>query len=217
MLDIDKTQSNDRFDRYCLPTQQKHPSLPLTDLLGPFCQISLAPSALPLHGLREPPAYARNESHKNEQLGIGDDCLPAYSALEKRAPLEEKGREQYQDTLHFLDAAHDTIASLALRYGVPQQALRQKNNLFADHLLVARRTILIPGEYYTSGISLSPKPIEDEEEELRKSKIRRWMVATKNPEYAPAHISRVTFPLDNADVHAATTWQYFTYCKLHTI
>jgi hypothetical protein len=28
-------------------------------------------------------------------------------------------------------------------------------------------------------VSLSPRPLEGEEEELRKSKIRRWMVACK--------------------------------------
>ena len=65
---------------------------------------------------------------------------------------------------------------------MPQDALRRKNNLFADHLLAARKTILIPGDIYKGGVSLSPEPIESEEEELRKSKIRKWMVTTKNAE-----------------------------------
>jgi len=81
--------------------------------------------------------------------------------------------------LHFLDPSQDTIASLSLRYGVPQNGLRRKNGLFADHLLAARRTVLIPGEFYKGGVSLSPEPIEDEEEEIRKTKVRRWMVACK--------------------------------------
>ncbi len=81
--------------------------------------------------------------------------------------------------LHFLDPSQDTIASLSLRYGVPQNVLRRKNGLFADHLLAARRTFLIPGEFYKGGVSLSPEPIEDEEEEIRKTKVRRWMVACK--------------------------------------
>ena len=83
------------------------------------------------------------------------------------------------DVLHFLDPAHDTISSLALRYAVPPNALRTKNNLYADHLLAARKTILIPGEFYKGGVSLSPQPIDGEEEEIRKSKIRRWMVICK--------------------------------------
>ena len=84
-----------------------------------------------------------------------------------------------EDALHFLDPSQDTIPSLSLRYGVPQGALRRKNGLFADHLLAARRTLLIPGEFYKGGVSLSPEPIEGEEEEIRKAKVRRWMVACK--------------------------------------
>ena len=81
--------------------------------------------------------------------------------------------------LHFLDPTRDTISSLSLRYGVPHEALRRTNGLFADHLLAARRTLLIPGEYYKGGVSLSPRPVEGEEEEIRKAKVRRWMVACK--------------------------------------
>ena len=84
-----------------------------------------------------------------------------------------------EDVLHFLDPSKDSISSLSLRYGVPPEALRRKNGLFADHLLAARKTILIPGEYYKGGVSLSPEPVEDEEEEIRKTKVRRWMVACK--------------------------------------
>jgi hypothetical protein len=61
--------------------------------------------------------------------------------------------------------------------------LRKANNISSDHLLVGRRTVIIPGEYYKGGVSLSPRPIEGEEEEARKSKIRRWMVTCKVPEY----------------------------------
>jgi hypothetical protein len=38
---------------------------------------------------------------------------------------------------------------------------------------------LIPREYYKGGISLSPCPLEGEEEEARKGKVRKWMVACK--------------------------------------
>lgn len=66
-----------------------------------------------------------------------------------------------------------------MKYGVPHEDLRRKNGLFADNLLAARRTVLIPGEFYKGGVSLSPKPMESEEEEIRKAKVRRWMVACK--------------------------------------
>lgn len=88
-----------------------------------------------------------------------------------------------EDITHFLDHDIDTITSLALRYNVPIPALRQANNITSDHLLLARRTITIPGEFYKGGVSLSPRPIEGEEEESRKATIRRWMVACKVSEY----------------------------------
>ncbi|CAD0039854.1 unnamed protein product [Aureobasidium pullulans] len=72
---------------------------------------------------------------------------------------------------------HTTTHRLLLYrpYGVPLHALRKANNVFADHLLQGRRTVVIPGDYYKGGVSLSPRPIEGEEEELRKSKLRRFM------------------------------------------
>jgi hypothetical protein len=73
---------------------------------------------------------------------------------------------------------------------VPIAALRRANNITSDHLLLARRTILIPGEFYKAGVSLSPHPIEGEEEERRKVTVRRWMVACKVSEYA----SPLNFP-----------------------
>lgn len=98
----------------------------------------------------------------------------------------EDGKAAPEDILHFLDHEHDNIMSLSLRYGVPAAALRQVNNLTSDHLLLGRRTILIPGEYYKGGFSLSPRPVEGEEEELRKNKIRRFMTSCKVSDYDEA-------------------------------
>lgn len=86
--------------------------------------------------------------------------------------------EPAEDVLHFL-TPDDTMLSLSLAYGVPINALRRANNVWADHLLAGRRTVLVPGEYYKAGVSLSPQPVESEEEEIRKTKVRRWMVACK--------------------------------------
>lgn len=88
-----------------------------------------------------------------------------------------------QDILHFLNHEQDSINSLSLRYGVPAAVLRRANNISSDHLIIGRRTVIIPGQYYRGGVSLSPRPIEGEEEEARKAKIRRWMVACKVHEY----------------------------------
>ena len=102
---------------------------------------------------------------------------------DEKAALAAEEKSPADDILHFLNHEHDTIPSLSLRYGVPAQVLRQTNKLPSDHLLIARKTILIPGEWYKGGVSLSPRPVEGEEEELRKSKVRRWMVGCKNANY----------------------------------
>jgi hypothetical protein len=149
---------NPRFQNYC-----------------PYCQIATGPSALPAQGLRDPPTY----SPPGEQT---DDELPPYSANNALQPPSEKAStdaENAPDVLHFVDQNNDSILSLSLRYGVPAEALRRTNNLYADHLLAARRTILIPGELYKGGVSLSPRPLEGEEEEIKKTKLRKFMVKCK--------------------------------------
>lgn len=153
---------------------------------GPFCQISTAPTPLP-QGLHDAPAYSPPSSHNaiRTHHSLSDiDELPSYSSLDFDQPkIIEKNHnlmeQAAEDVLHFLNPAKDTVSSLSLRYGVPQDILRRTNGLFADHLLAARRTILIPGEFYKGGVSLSPQPIEGEEVEIRKAKVRRWMVACK--------------------------------------
>jgi len=110
-----------------------------------------------------------------------EEELPAYHSIHNpsRAPPSEKDVSQpAPDVLHFLKP-EDTLLSLSLAYHVPIDALRRTNNVFADHLIQGRRTLLIPGEYYKGGVSLSPRPVEGEEEETKKSKLRRWMVTCK--------------------------------------
>lgn len=151
----------------------------------PYCQVSTAPSSLP-PGLRDPPAYTFSQ-HQELGLDLEDEKPPAYSNDNNVVVASQKQtqNEPAPDVLHFVDPANDTVGSLSLRYGVPADALRRTNKLHADHLIAARRTVLIPGEHYKGGVSLSPKPIEGEEEELRKSKIRKFMVTCKVSEYVP--------------------------------
>jgi hypothetical protein len=149
---------NPRFATYC-----------------PFCQVSIVPSPLP-QGLRDPPSYSPPSASQPDGL---NEEPPPYSAHNPLEVSDEKSKAQEApDVLHFIDT-NDSIASLSLRYGVPAQALRNTNSLYADHLLAARRTILIPGEYYKGGVSLSPRPLEGEEEEIRKGKVRKFMVTCK--------------------------------------
>lgn len=89
-----------------------------------------------------------------------------------------------EDVTHFL-APQDTMASLSLAYGVPVAVLRSHNKLHADHLLSARRKVGIPRSHYR-GASLSPHPVEGEEESERKARLRRFMVRCKCADYKVA-------------------------------
>lgn len=96
-------------------------------------------------------------------------------------------KEAAPDVLHFL-APNDTLHSLSMAYGVPLAALRTTNNVFADNLLQGRKTMLIPGEFYKAGVSLSPQPIDGQEQEEKKTKLRRFMVVCKVAQYEVAEL-----------------------------
>lgn len=154
---------NPRFATYC-----------------PFCGISEVPSTLP-QGPRDPPPYSPPNRSLSEDVAPRppDDELPPYDDLEQSVIPPEKSSEPAPDVLHFVNPSTDSATSLSLRYGVPIDAFRRCNNLYSDHLMLARRTVLIPGEFYKGGVSLSPRPVEGEEEEIRRMKVRKWMVACK--------------------------------------
>lgn len=180
---------NPRFANYC-----------------PFCQISTGPSVLPAQGLREPPTYCPPSATP------GQDELPPYSTHNPIQPPSEKGKaatESAPDVLHFVDPNNDSISSLSIRYGVPVDALRRTNKLFTDHLLAARRTILIPGEYY-QGESLSPRPVEGEEDELKKTKLRKFMVTCKVVDYDVAllYLDQAKYVLNDAILAYQTDEQW---------
>ncbi|UNI14151.1 hypothetical protein JDV02_000813 [Purpureocillium takamizusanense] len=168
-------QDNPRFARYC-----------------PYCQVSTAPSPLPQR-LKDPPSYTSIPSTRattTEASSAPPPYTPTATSgtpeLHEKTALAgdpEKSEAAAQDTLHFLDHEHDSIATLSLKYDVPAAALRRTNNITSDHLLVGRKTVLIPAEYYRAGVSLSPRPVDGEDEELRKSKIRRFMTSCKVSDY----------------------------------
>ncbi|OAA48304.1 Peptidoglycan-binding lysin domain protein [Beauveria brongniartii RCEF 3172] len=161
-------QNNARFATYC-----------------PYCQISSEPNPLP-QGLKAPPAYHIDARRQRQPPPPPPPCDPPPYSARNSAENEKAGGAD--DTLHFLNHEHDSILSLSLRYGVPQDALRRANKIHSDHLLLARKTVLIPGAFYKAGVSLSPRPVEGEAEELRKSKIRRIMTACKLVDYGVAQL-----------------------------
>ncbi|KAK5047473.1 hypothetical protein LTR84_006569 [Exophiala bonariae] len=168
--------TNPRFQSYC-----------------PFCQISSGPSALPPDGLRLPPSYSKSGPETSGGEG-GEDAPPAYDELSSRTQMQQRrvdgqsqntappSQEETEDTVHFV-GLDDTLASLSIAYGVPAAVLRAHNNVFSDGLITARKWVLIPRSHY-DGPPLSVPPDPDEEE--RKTKLRRWMVATKCADYAVA-------------------------------
>ena len=144
-------KKNPRFATYCkssAPRVRRRIEL-IHKQLGPFCQVSSTPSSLP-QGLRDPPAYSPPPSPRPAHATLAsteNEAPPTYASLPSGAQAPTKassGPEYAEDVLHFLDPTQDTIPSLSLRYGVPHDALRRTNGLFADHLLAARRTVLIP-------------------------------------------------------------------------
>lgn len=175
-------QNNGRFAAYC-----------------PYCQISSEPNPLP-QGLKAPPAYETSQVNARHQRQppppSPTNNPPPYRAC--NGTDDEKAAAD--DTLHFLNHEHDSIPSLSLRYGVPQDALRRANNINSDHLLLARKTVLIPAAFYKGGVSLSPRPVEGEAEELRKSKIRRLMTSCKLVDYGVAqlYLEQASYNLDRA-------------------
>ncbi|UZP44545.1 hypothetical protein NXS19_012357 [Fusarium pseudograminearum] len=150
----------------------------------PYCQVSTVPTSLPQGA--PPPYSAASTTHHVD--------------AEKAALAQDDLKEDAPDILHFLDHQHDSVSSLSLRYGVPASALRRSNNITSDHLLLGRRTILIPGEYYKGGVSLSPRPIEGEDEEMRKGKIRRFMTSCKVSDYdiAVLYLEQSNYDIANA-------------------
>lgn len=161
-------EGNERFSSYC-----------------PFCQVSSGDAidgdtatnaARPKSNSKdEPPSY---EDTIHSPSSNSQSHPPAYPTAQS-SKSQSKSQPQIEDTLHFLDHKTDSMTSLSLRYGVPVEVLRKKNGITSDYLLLARKTILIPGEWYKGGLSLSPRPVEGEEEERRKGFVRRFMVGCK--------------------------------------
>ncbi|KAF7897527.1 hypothetical protein EAF00_005755 [Botryotinia globosa] len=180
-------EGNERFGSYC-----------------PFCQVRSAEtdsSVATSTPLDKPPPYELlYSSESNSQTSPPTYSHTLDSKSEAQSPSQSKTGPQYEDTLHFLSHATDSMTSLSFRYGVPIDVLRKKNNITSDHLLLARKTILIPGEWYKGEVSLSPRPVEGEEEERRKSCVRRFMVGCKVSEYdiAVLYLEQANYDLELA-------------------
>ncbi|KAK4216100.1 hypothetical protein QBC37DRAFT_280265 [Rhypophila decipiens] len=159
---------NPRFDTYC-----------------PYCQTSSSSTPASFTPrVKEPPSYEDISSVKPPSpVGPGNDEPPPYTTeITSSSSSSDQDENEDEPILHFLNHPNDTIQSLSLRYSIPAQTLRSFNRLSSDHLLLARQTILIPKSQMKMK-SLSPAPVNGEEEQIRKNKIRRWMVTCKVHDY----------------------------------
>ncbi|TLS22751.1 uncharacterized protein PpBr36_06044 [Pyricularia pennisetigena] len=172
------------------------PDTIMTDMnMESWAYLLTADDGLPPAGLKDPPSYGFVTAATSRPPV---EAPPPYSTTAESPPPLEKGGEMAaaaektpasattnddSPILHFLDHEHDSVSSLSLRYNVPAAALRRANRLGSDHLLLGRRVVLIPVAAATTTTSLSPHPVEGEDEERRKSRIRRWMVACKEADY----------------------------------
>ena len=181
---------NPRFQSYC-----------------PFCQISSGPSALPKEGLRLPPSYTKTatatatssstlggargpptppppyeDNHTYQTTTSSPGTTRDTDNNTNTNDTSPPENTETDDTIHHI-SPDDSLPSLSLAYKVPIPVLRQHNNLFSDGLLAARKSVLIPRTHY-DGPALSTPP--DAAEEERKTKLRRWMVATKCADYSVA-------------------------------
>ncbi|KAM7204046.1 hypothetical protein V8F20_003744 [Naviculisporaceae sp. PSN 640] len=191
---------------------------------------SSTPEAEEVDDTNQPPSYHPHDGaspsyldeKKNRNKSPDDD-----TRYQNQGQDEDDDQEPI---LHFLHHPNDTITSLSLQYNIPPQILRSFNRLIgSDHLLLGRQTILIPRPHHylsfpSSSLSpvqydqhqqqfppqedkmknkmtsLSPRPVHGEEEEARRSKIRRWMIACKCPDYDVAliYLSQADYDLDAA-------------------
>ncbi|KAL7268335.1 hypothetical protein RUND412_009045 [Rhizina undulata] len=175
-------ERNPRFAEYC-PFCQTSDSGPITILPPSYESIDPCPSttAAPTNSSNSlPPSYTNSSS----------SCSSTFS-------------NSTPGVLHYLHPT-DTLTSLSLTYHVPKEVLKATNRLFNDHLLLARRTILIPSSHYRGG-SLSSAPVEGEKEASRKAGIKRFQVRTKCTEY---EIARFYFERAGGDEdYAVKCWE----------
>ncbi|MCJ1333943.1 hypothetical protein MMC10_010649 [Thelotrema lepadinum] len=153
---------------------------PYTPILGPVPSHTPPPAPRPHHATLD---------HLNSSISPQEP--PSYDAAitQSAHPRHVNGEKSFsssssEDVIHYL-SPEDNIQTLSIAYGVPATVLKSHNALHSDHLLSARRTIKIPGSHY-QGPSLSPNPLESQEEVERKSKIRKLMVQCKVSEYKVA-------------------------------
>ncbi|KAF3933610.1 hypothetical protein ABW19_dt0208049 [Dactylella cylindrospora] len=164
-------EKNPRFATYCPFCPIKH--LPAEDKDSDAVSIA-------------PPSY---EVITSASSGLPPPPYPSYPA-----GAIAKNVNPAESLIHYI-LPTDTFPTLTLKYSVPASVLRSHNRLWSDNLLAGRSYILIPRSYYL-GPSLSPDPVQSEEESL----LKRFQVKTKCVEYeiAKLYLDEAGWDIDRA-------------------
>ena len=197
------TQEGKAPERPRTPTDDPPPYSPLTPISRRTPPPAPRMSHATLHhrpdrSPQPPPPYEATISTSSEEGWIS--VLDLHSSSQR-----------LQDVVHYL-SPDDSFQSMSLAYRVPAHILKAHNNVpnNADHLLSARRSIKIPASHY-QGPSLSPSPLENPEEQERKSKIRKLMVHCKVSEYQVAvlYLQEAGWDLEKAEakVEEDDSWE----------
>jgi len=120
-----------------------------------------------------------------------DDDPPAYEAVVATTSVNtETGQPE---VIHYI-GPEDTVASLALSYGVDSNEIRKRNKIFSDPLIAGRSFVYIPNYH---GMSRSSAVDADTE---RKRKIKRFQIAAKCVDYqvSLAYMNSNDYDLDRA-------------------
>ncbi|KAK6506108.1 hypothetical protein TWF506_011029 [Arthrobotrys conoides] len=127
----------------------------------------------------EPPSYTLNNIPPSP---------PPYST----DPVETINSSE--SLIHYL-LPNDSVTSISFQYSIPSHVIRSHNRLYSDTLLAGRNYILIPRNRY-SGLSLSPNPVQSEEENV----LKRFQIRTKCVEYdiAKVYLDEAGWDLEKA-------------------
>lgn len=158
--------SNPRFLKYC-----------------PFCQTSTR-SSLSFRQL--PPSYSPSipQGHGNVELSSGCSSPPSYKPIASELPVTKVASSK--GVIHYLRTT-DTILSLSILYKMDPVTIRAANGLFADTLLPARRTVIIPftKSFPQGSVSMSPNS-SDPGVDDSKVRLKRFQLQTKCVDYKMA-------------------------------
>ncbi|KAJ2906711.1 hypothetical protein MKZ38_000447 [Zalerion maritima] len=185
MVLTDAMQDNERFAFYCpyCPDQENFPGKGG----GPESSSRLQNSQTGQDGVDGEVENGGTTTPKVDESETLLSSLPCSSSTVPSSPPSippvEDIIDEVKNCIHHHIHPHETLFSISVLYNLSPSEVRKANSLsptgIDDRLLLARKTVVIPGRTN----SLSATPPGGEEAERRRLGIRRWMMATREPNY----------------------------------